>query len=148
MTPLKEVTASGERRVIPLQPKTVVAITRYLRARENHPRANPNSPNHSDWLWLGTRGRPQLTYWGPYRLLNRRAADAGYGNPDKPKSRSIVHPYQFRHTMADDLLSAGVSEGDVMTIAGWKDPSMPRRYAADMATTRAVTAVRRMGDRY
>ncbi|MFM9633857.1 tyrosine-type recombinase/integrase [Streptomyces galilaeus] len=148
VTPLKEARASGEGRIIPLQPKTVVAITRYLRARESHPRANPNSPNYSDWLWLGTRGRPQLTYSGLYRLLNRRAADAGYGNPDNPESKSIVHPHQFRHTMADDLLSAGVSEGDVMTIAGWKDPSMLRRYAADMATTRAVTAVKRMGDRY
>jgi len=48
----------------------------------------------------------------------------------------------------DDLLSAGVSEGDVMTIAGWKDASMLRRYAADMASTRAHAAVKRMGDRY
>lgn len=148
VTPLKEARASGEGRFIPLQPKTVVSLTRYLRARENHPRANPNSPNYTDWLWLGTRGRPQLTYSGLYRMINRRAADAGYGNPDNPESRSIVHPHQFRHTFADDLLSAGVSEGDVMQVAGWKDPTMLRRYAADMATTRAVTAVKRMGDRY
>ncbi|NEB63509.1 site-specific integrase [Streptomyces diastaticus] len=148
VTPLKEARASGEGRIIPLQPKTVVAITRYLRARESHPRANPLSPNYTEWLWLGTRGRDRLTYSGLYRLLNRRAADAGYGNPDNPESRSIVHPHQFRHTTVDDLLSAGVSEGDVMTIAGWKDPSMLRRYAADMAATRAVKAVKRMGDRY
>ncbi|MET7904108.1 hypothetical protein ABZS86_22730 [Streptomyces sp. NPDC005355] len=41
-----------------------------------------------------------------------------------------------------------MSEGDVMQVAGWKDPSMLRRYAADMATTRAHAAVKRMGDRY
>ncbi|MFB7323816.1 tyrosine-type recombinase/integrase [Streptomyces sp. NPDC056190] len=110
VTPLKEARASGEGRFIPLQPKTVVAITRYLRTRESHPRANPNSPNYTDWLWIGTRGRDRLTCSGLYRLLNRRAADAGYGNPDDPESRSIVHPHQFRHTFADDLLSAGVSE--------------------------------------
>lgn len=148
VTPLKEARASGEGRIIPLQPRTVVALTRYLRARENHRRANPLSPDYTDFLWLGTRGRPQLTYSGLYRLLNRRAADAGYGNPDDPESRSIVHPHQFRHTTVDDLLTAGVSEGDVMTIAGWKDPSMLRRYAADMATSRAHAAVKRMGDRY
>lgn len=148
VTPLKEARASSEGRIIPLQPRTVVAITRYLRARESHRRANPNSPDYTEWLWLGTRDRDRLTYSGLYRMLNRRAADAGYGNPDNPESKSIVHPHQFRHTTVDDLLSAGVSEGDVMTIAGWKDPSMLRRYAADMAATRAVNAVKRMGDRY
>lgn len=148
VTPLKEARAGGEGRIIPLQPKTVVSLTRYLRARETHRRANPNSPDYTDFLWLGTRGRPQLTCSGLYRMINRRAADAGYGNPDDPESRSIVHPHQFRHTTVDDLLSAGVSEGDVMTIAGWKDPSMLRRYAADMATSRAHAAVKRMGDRY
>ncbi|WAX79961.1 tyrosine-type recombinase/integrase [Streptomyces sp. KMM 9044] len=148
VTPLKEARASGEGRIIPLRPRTVVAITRYLRARESHRRANPNSPDYTEWLWLGTRDRDRLTYSGLYRMLNRRAADAGYGNPDNPDSKSIVHPHQFRHTTVDDLLSAGVSEGDVMTIAGWKDPTMLRRYAADMAATRAVNAVKRMGDRY
>ncbi|MEU0134728.1 site-specific integrase [Streptomyces sp. NPDC006296] len=148
VTPLKEARASGEGRIIPLQPKTVVAITRYLRARENHRRANPLSPDYTEDLWLGTRGRPKLTYSGLYRLINRRAADAGYGNPDNPESRSIVHPHQFRHTATHDLLSAGVSEGDVMTLQGWKDASMVRRYAADMATSRAHSAVRQLGDRY
>ncbi|MBQ0963453.1 site-specific integrase [Streptomyces sp. RK23] len=142
VTPLKEARASGEGRIIPLQPKTVVAITRYLRARENHKRHN--DPH----LWLGTRGRDRLTYSGLYRMLNRRAADAGYGNPDNPESRSIIHPHQFRHTATHDLLSAGVSEGDVMTLQGWKDPSMVRRYAADMAASRAHAAARQLGDRY
>ncbi|MEU6702918.1 tyrosine-type recombinase/integrase [Streptomyces wuyuanensis] len=142
VTPLKEARASGEGRFIPLQPKTVLAITRYLRARDGHKRAS------DPWLWLGTRGRDRLSYSGLYRMLNRRAADAGYGNPDNPESKSIVHPHQFRHTFADDLLSAGVSEGDVMQVAGWKDSTMLRRYAADMASSRAHAAVKRMGDRY
>ncbi|MET9350157.1 tyrosine-type recombinase/integrase [Streptomyces termitum] len=142
VTPLKEARASGEGRFVPLQPKTVVAITRYLRARDSHKRAS------DPWLWLGTRGRDKLTYSGLYRMLNRRAADAGYGNPDDPESKSIIHPHQFRHTYSHDLLSAGVSEGDVMTLAGWKDPSMVRRYAADMATSRAHSAAQKLGDRY
>lgn len=133
VVPLKDARAAGEGRIIPLQPKTVIALTRYLRAREHHKLSD------SGWLWLGSRNRGHLTYSGLYRMINRRAKDAGYDS---------VSPHQFRHTFADDLLSAGVAEGDIMTVAGWKDPSMLRRYAADMATTRAVTAVKRMGDRY
>ncbi|MEV5983603.1 tyrosine-type recombinase/integrase [Streptomyces sp. NPDC052051] len=133
VVPLKEARASGEGRIIPLQPKTVVALTRYLRARESHKLSG------GEWLWLGSRNRGRLTYSGLYRMVNRRAKDAGYDS---------VSPHQFRHTFADDLLSSGVSEGDVMTVAGWKDRTMLRRYAADMATSRAVKAVQRMGDRY
>ncbi|MFC5853174.1 tyrosine-type recombinase/integrase [Streptomyces chlorus] len=133
VVPLKDARAAGEGRVIPLQPKTVIALTRYLRAREHHKLSD------SDWLWLGSRNRGHLTYSGLYRMVNRRAKDAGYAS---------VSPHQFRHTFADDLLSAGVAEGDVMTLAGWKSRSMVDRYASDMATTRAVKAIKRMGDRY
>lgn len=142
LVPLKEARARGEGRVVPVQPKTAVALTRYLRARALHPRAE------EPWLWLGARGRGRLKYHGLYAMLNRRAAEAGYGNPDRPDSRSIVHPHQARHTTAHDLLSSGVSESDVMQVMGWKDPSMLRRYAADMAASRAHAAVQRLGDRY
>lgn len=133
VVPLKDARASGEGRIIPLQPKTVVALTRYLRVREGH----KLSGGHD--LWLGSRNRGRLTYSGLYRMLNRRAGEAGYDS---------VSPHQFRHTFTDDLLSAGISGEDVMQVAGWKDPTMLRRYAADMATNRAVKAVRAQGDRY
>lgn len=134
VTPLKEARASGEGRIIALQPKTVVAIQRYLRARATHKRAD-TEPH----LWLGLNNRPRLQYSGLYRMIRRRTDEANYDS---------VHPHQFRHTMVDDLLSGGVAEGDVMQMAGWKDRTMLNRYAADMATTRAVSAVKRMGDRY
>ncbi|MFI2504569.1 tyrosine-type recombinase/integrase [Streptomyces sp. NPDC018972] len=133
VVPLKDARAAGEGRVIPLQPKTVIALTRYLRAREQHKLSG------GEWVWLGSRNRGRLTYSGLYRMVNRRAKDAGYVS---------VTPHQFRHTFANDLLSSGVSEGDVMTVAGWKSRSMVDRYASDMATTRAVKAVKSMGDRY
>ncbi|MET8976239.1 tyrosine-type recombinase/integrase [Streptomyces sp. NPDC004539] len=133
VVPLKDARASGEGRVIPLQPKTVIALTRYIRARESHKLSG------SEWLWLGTRNRSKLTYSGLYRMLNRRAKDAGY---------DAASPHQFRHTWTDDMLSAGVAGEDVMTLAGWKDSTMLRRYAADMATSRAVKAAKKMGDRY
>ncbi|GAA3500288.1 tyrosine recombinase XerC [Streptomyces prasinosporus] len=133
VVPLKDARAAGEGRVIPLQPKTIIALTRYLRAREQHKLSG------NDWLWLGTRNRGHLKYSGLYRMVNRRAKEAGH---------PPVSPHRFRHTFANDLLSSGVSEGDVMTVAGWKSRSMVDRYASDMATTRAVKAVKSMGDRY
>lgn len=133
VVPLKDARSSKEGRVVPLQPRTVIALKRYLRARDHH------KLYASEWLWLGTRNRGHLKYSGLYRMLNRRADQSGYEQ---------VSPHQFRHTFTDDLLSAGVSGEDVMTAAGWKDPSMLRRYAADMATNRAVKAIQGMGDRY
>ncbi|MEU8869318.1 tyrosine-type recombinase/integrase [Streptomyces umbrinus] len=133
VVPLKDARSTGEGRVIPLQPRTVVALTRYIRAREAHKLSKGQD------LWLGTRNRSRLTYSGLYRMLNRRAKDAGYES---------CHPHQFRHTATDDMLTAGMSGEDVMTIQGWKDPTMLRRYAADMATSRAVKAAKRLGDRY
>lgn len=133
VVPLKDARSSGEGRIIPLQPKTVVAVTRYLRAREAHKLSG------GEWLWLGTRNRSRLTYSGLYRMLNRRAQEAGYES---------CHPHQFRHTFTDDLLSAGVSGEDVMTLAGWKDSTMLKRYAADMAVSRAMKAAKSVGDRY
>ncbi|WP_328755053.1 site-specific integrase [Streptomyces sp. NBC_00269] len=133
VVPLKDARAAGEGRIIPLQPKTVVAVTRWLRIREQH------KMSKGEHLWLGSRNRGRLTYSGLYRMLNRRAGEAGYDS---------VHPHQFRHTATDDMLSAGMSGEDVMTIQGWKDPTMLRRYAQDMAASRALKAARRMGDRY
>ncbi|MEU8853132.1 site-specific integrase [Streptomyces sp. NPDC048556] len=133
VVPLKDARSTGEGRVIPLQPRTVVALTRYIRARSSHKMA-AGQP-----LWLGSRNRAKLTYSGLYRMLNRRAQDAGYEG---------CHPHQFRHTATDDMLSAGMSGEDVMTIQGWKDPAMLRRYAADMATSRAMKAAKGLGDRY
>ncbi|MET8975893.1 tyrosine-type recombinase/integrase [Streptomyces sp. NPDC004539] len=133
VVPLKDARSTGEGRIIPLQPRTVVALARYIRVREAH------KLSRSQDLWLGTRNRSRLTYSGLYRMLKRRAQEAGYEG---------CHAHQFRHTATDDMLTAGMSGEDVMTIQGWKDPTMLRRYAADMATSRALKAAKRLGDRY
>jgi len=67
----------------------------YLRVRRSHRRADLAT------LWLGTRNRGPLTGSGLYRMLKRRAEQAGY-EPD-------VHPHQFRHTFANDWLEGGSS---------------------------------------
>ncbi|WP_431036777.1 tyrosine-type recombinase/integrase [Streptomyces sp. P6-2-1] len=133
VVPLKEARAAGEGRIVPLQPKTVIALKRYIRARESH------KLSRDPWLWLGTRGRAKLTYSGLYRMLKRRAEEAGYEG---------VGAHAWRHMTANELLESGVQETDVMTLLGWKDPTMLRVYAADMATGRAVKVARAMGDRH
>jgi integrase len=51
-------------------------------------------------------------------------------------------------TFANDWLSNGGAEGDLMRLAGWKTRSMVDRYGADMAQQRAIEAKRHMGDLY
>ncbi|MEU2597000.1 site-specific integrase [Streptomyces hirsutus] len=141
VVPLKMDRNSLDGRVIPLQPKTVKALTRYLRVRATQRMANPNSPDHLDWLWLATRNRGELGYQGLHRMVKRVATLAGY-------DPSAVSPHSFCHTWADDLKAAGVSGEHIMAVRGWKSPAMLRRYGADMASQRAVDAVHQLGDRY
>lgn len=137
VVPLKADRNSIDSRPIPLQPKTVKALHRYLRARS----AQHTLADKTDWLWLGTRNRSRLLYAGLYDMVKRRAEQAGF-------DPAAVTPHSFCHTWCDDLLTAGVSGENVMAIRGWKSPSMLRRYGADMASTRAVSAVQSLGDRY
>lgn len=137
--PIKMDRNSTDARVIPLQPKTVRALTRYLRVRAEHKRAQ--GPNADDWLWLGTRNRSRLLYAGLHRMTKRVAELAGY-------DPAHVSPHSFCHTWADDLKAAGVSGEHIMAVRGWKSPAMLRRYGADMASKRAVDAVHSLGDRY
>ncbi|MFE7514394.1 tyrosine-type recombinase/integrase [Streptomyces sp. NPDC057540] len=141
VVPLQGDRNSTDGRVIPLQPKTVKALTRYLRVRQDHVLANSENPNATPFLWLGTRSRRPLRYMALYRMVKKRAAEAGY-------DPGAVTPHSFCHTWADDLLSAGISGENVMAVRGWKSPAMLRRYGADMASQRAVNAVHALGDRY
>ncbi|MFE9309744.1 tyrosine-type recombinase/integrase [Streptomyces sp. NPDC006706] len=133
VVPLKSARDSGFGRIIPLQPRTVLAITRYLRLREGHKFSD------TPWLWLGDRGRGQLRYAGLYAMLARRSAQAGYEG---------VSAHQWRHTAANDLLSSGVSDSDTMTLMGWRSADMLKVYAQDQAVVRATAAARKIGDRY
>lgn len=136
VVPIKMDRNSLDGRVIPIQPKTVKALSRWLRARATHKLADK-----TDWLWLGTRNRSRLLYAGLHRLTKKWAEEAGY-------DPAAVSPHSFCHTWADDLKAAGVSGEHIMAIRGWKSPAMLRRYGADMASRRAVDAVHGLGDRY
>ncbi|WP_425554574.1 tyrosine-type recombinase/integrase [Kribbella sancticallisti] len=75
---------------------------------------------------------------GIYQMLRRRAVQAGY-------PREAVRPHLFRHTFAHEAKAAGMSDEQIMAIAGWKDPSMLLRYGATLAEERALTAFTQSG---
>lgn len=125
------VVGKGRRpRPVPYDRETARDLDRYIdRARAHHA--------HSDlpWLWLGKKGR--LTETGISQALRRRGREAGMDG---------LHPHLFRHTWAHEMLSDGMQEGDLMRLAGWKSPLMPKRYGASAATERAIAAYRRIKD--
>lgn len=109
--------------------RTRTALRKYLDARSMHELAA------SDWLWLGSRGKP-LSQSGIAQLLRRRCTQAGIRQ---------LHPHMFRHARAHDALSRGMSSEDAMTFFGWKSRDMLTRYGSKLAEERALESARRLG---
>lgn len=118
----------GKDRLIPLSDGTCVALDSYIRARRRH--ALADRPQ----LWLGQRDN-RFGYAALWKTLKHRADAAGVAN---------VHPHRFRHTFADRWLDAGGSEGGLMKVAGWSDPTMVARYSKARAARRALDEARRL----
>lgn len=119
--------------------KTTLALSRWMRVRLSNKLAEAGCGP----LWLGTKNRGRMTSSGIYQILNRRAEQVGL-----PKGS--VHPHMFRHTKANDHLADGGSEGDLMQLMGWSDPTMVHRYGKALAQERALKDAHRrnLDDRY
>jgi integrase len=115
-------------RAVPMSATTGEALARYLRQRGGHPHAALEA------LWIGGKGR--LSDSGIAQMLARRCRSAGL-----PR----LHPHQLRHTWAHEERAAGLSEGDLMYLAGWKSSAMAHHYGRSAAAERAAEAHRRLG---
>jgi site-specific recombinase XerD len=113
-------------RVVDLGPRTLHALGRYRRSRQQH------EHRHLPWFWIGERGR--LTDSGLRQLLERLGDRAGVEN---------VHPHRVCHAAADDWLRRGGSEDGLMSHMGWRTRSMVQRYAAANRRDRAREEHRR-----
>lgn len=116
-------------RHVPYSGPAAVALDRYLAVRGESKWAS-----RSARVWLSTKG--PITRSGLQQMLRRISKATGI--PD-------LHPHLLRHVCVDAMFSAGMSEGEVMSLMGWSTPAMCRRYASARRTARAIETYRRLG---
>jgi site-specific recombinase XerD len=146
---IKVLGKGDKERWVKVGPKTALALSKYLRARDGFVADRRERLGHSpvvkdaqgrargEALWVGFKGA--MTPSGIGQIVRRRASQAGIDG---------VHPHRFRHTWAHMLKKKGVTTEELMELAGWSTDTMPRLYGFSAAADRALeTADRlRLGD--
>lgn len=132
---LKVMGKGRKERWVAVSPPTQKALWDYMQ------RERPRSPYRE--IFLAEEGTP-LTTWGLYRLLRRRARQAGV---------SGVHPHKFRHTFALAWAKAGGPLHALQSLLGHATPYMSLRYgrmASEEAALlhRQYSPVERLGLRF
>jgi site-specific recombinase XerD len=118
---------NGEYRVAYLTTEATRSLLAWLRARSKLV-AGGNTPR----LWLGKFG--PLSSDGVRQAIERRAK---YAEVD-------VSAHCFRRALAERWLLQGGQEGALMSVAGWKNSAMPRRYSRGASQAIAQAEYRRV----
>jgi len=109
-------------RTVPLSPRVVRYIDRYLRSRRQP----------AEYLLTGRQGK--LTKTGVYRAVRRCFAEAGV--------KAVIGAHDLRHTWASSVVDE-VSESDMMAGGGWTDASMVRHYTSQVRARKSIEALRK-----
>ena len=126
---LIHVIGKGSRpRTVAIDSETATALRLYNRARSIQPHAL------LEQFWL-SKALVAFTAWGIERMLHRRCRQAGIEK---------FNLHRFRHTFAHMAMDKGMSDSNLMNIAGWKSRSMLDRYGASKAGERAISAHRKL----
>lgn len=107
-------TKSRKPRTVPYGHPFAIVLKRYLRQRQRHKFAD------SPYLWIGERN-PSLSVHATDTVVRKVGRKAGVPN---------ARAHRFRHSFAVTWLAEGGSETGLMTVAGWSNSNLIRRYAA------------------
>lgn len=122
-------TKNHETRHVPISDATARRIDRYLRSRKDT----------SPWLFIAESGRTKgqpITRSGIFLVVRKVF---------KAENIEGIGPHDLRHTFATHFMEdESARTDDLMTIAGWRSPSMAARYTKSRKQARAVAAHRRL----
>ena len=122
---------NGFGRRVPIGQELHAALRRYIHSeRRSHRHAE------NDALFLGSQGR--LRADSVTQLFRRMSERAGLDE--------VVGTHEFRRRFADQWVSRGGADDDLMQIAGWRSPAMPARYRAAHRGTRAIEQYHKLFD--